>query len=93
MAPKPEGTVLYPGLHGASNYGSTSYDPRTSMLYVSAREEGTLFYRATAEYQASSYYSAGGMRGIAGLEPSGSIEALDALTGERRWTFPLHSPP
>jgi alcohol dehydrogenase (cytochrome c) len=91
--PKPEGTIVYPGLHGATNYGSPSYSPQTKMLYVSVREEGTLFYRATAEYQAGSYYSAGGMRGIAGLEPSGSIEALDGVTGEQRWQFPLHSPP
>jgi alcohol dehydrogenase (cytochrome c) len=91
-APKPEGTIVYPGLHGATNYGSPSYSPQTRMLYVSAREEGTLFYRATAEYIPGSYFSAGGMRGIAGLEPSGSIKALDCLTGEQRWEFPLHSP-
>jgi len=27
------------------------------------------------------------------VEPSGSIQALDPLTGERRWEFSLHSPP
>ena len=90
--PKPEGTIVYPGLHGATNYGSPSYSPKTQLVYVPAREEGTLFYRATAEYLPGSYFSAGGMRGIAGVEPSGSIKALDALTGEQRWEFPLHSP-
>jgi alcohol dehydrogenase (cytochrome c) len=60
---------------------------------VPVREEGTVFYRATAEYKAGSYYSAGGMRGIPGVEPSGSIKALDPLTGDARWEFPLHSPP
>jgi alcohol dehydrogenase (cytochrome c) len=92
-APKPEGTIVYPGLHGATNYGSPSYSPQTGLLYVSSREEGTLFYTSTAEYQAGSYFSAGGMRGIAGQEPSGSIKALDSLTGQQRWEFPLHSPP
>jgi alcohol dehydrogenase (cytochrome c) len=33
------------------------------------------------------------MRGIPGVEPSGSIQALDPLTGEKRWEFALHSPP
>jgi alcohol dehydrogenase (cytochrome c) len=93
IAPKPEGVIVYPGLHGATNYGSPSYSPDTRLLYVSAREEGTLFYRATAEYQPGSYFSAGGMRGIAGVEPSGSIKALHSLTGAVRWEFPLHSPP
>jgi alcohol dehydrogenase (cytochrome c) len=27
------------------------------------------------------------------VEPSGSIQALDPLNGERRWEFALHSPP
>jgi len=91
--PTPEGSSLYPGLHGATNWNSPSYSRDTGLLYVAAREEGTVFYRATAEYKPGSYFSAGGMRGIAGVEPSGSIKALDPLTGEQRWDFPLHSPP
>ena len=92
-APKPEGTIVYPGIHGATNWNSPSYSPETRLLYVAAREEGTVFYRATAEYRAGSYFSAGGMRGIPGVEPSGSIKALDPLTGAQRWEFALHSPP
>jgi alcohol dehydrogenase (cytochrome c) len=80
-------------VHGATNWNSPSYDPATGLLYVAVRVEGTVFYRATAEYQAGSYFSAGGMRGIPGVEPSGAIQALDPLTGEPRWEFPLHSPP
>lgn len=91
--PKPEGTLVYPGIHGATNWNSPSYSADTGLMYVASREEGTVFYRATAEYKAGSYFSAGGMRGIPGVEPSGSIQALDPLTGERRWEFPLHSPP
>jgi alcohol dehydrogenase (cytochrome c) len=91
--PRPEGSLVYPGVHGATNWNSPSYNPETRLLYVAVREEGTIFYRATAEYQAGNYFSAGGMRGIAGVEPSGSIQALDPLTGERRWEFPLHGPP
>jgi alcohol dehydrogenase (cytochrome c) len=91
--PQPEGLVMYPGVHGATNWNSPSYSPQTHLEYVAVRQEGTVFYRATAEYKPGSFYSAGGMRGIAGIEPSGSIRALDPLTGETRWDFPLHSPP
>lgn len=91
--PKPEGTLVYPGIHGATNWNSPSYSPDTRLLYVAARQEGTVFYRATAEYIAGNYFSAGGMRGIPGVEPSGSIKALDPLTGVERWEFPLHGPP
>jgi len=91
--PKPDGTTVYPGIHGATNWNSPSYSPETGLLYVAAREEGTVFYRATAEYTPGNYFSAGGMRGIPGVEPSGSIKALDPLTGAQRWEFMLHSPP
>jgi alcohol dehydrogenase (cytochrome c) len=84
IEPKPEGTLVYPGLHGATNWNSPSYSPQTGLMYIAAREEGTVFYRATAEYKAGSYYSAGGMRGIPGVEPTGSIKALDPLTGAQR---------
>jgi alcohol dehydrogenase (cytochrome c) len=93
VEPPPEGSAMYPGVHGATNWNSPSYNPGTGLLYVAVREEGTVFYRATAEYKAGNYFSAGGMRGIPGVEPSGSIQALDPLTGEKRWEFALHSPP
>src|SRR5262249_2185613 len=92
-APTPEGTVVYPGLHGATNWGSPAYSPETQLVYVAAREEGTLFYRATAEYKAGAYFPAGGMRGLPGVEPKGSIKALGVATGEQKWEFQLHSPP
>ncbi len=93
VVPTVNGTIVYPGLHGATNWASPSYSPDTKLLYVAAREEPTVFYRATAEYRPGSYYSAGGMRGVPGLEPAGSIKALDPMTGQPRWEFPLHSPP
>ncbi|HTP33223.1 MAG TPA: PQQ-dependent dehydrogenase, methanol/ethanol family [Candidatus Acidoferrales bacterium] len=91
--PRSAGSLVYPGVHGATNWNSPSYSPDTKLLYVAVREEGTVFYRATAEYKAGNYFSAGGMRGIPGVEPTGSIQALDPLTGEKRWEFALHGPP
>jgi alcohol dehydrogenase (cytochrome c) len=91
--PRPEGTVVYPGIHGATNWNSPSYSPDTGLLYVAAREEGNVFYTATAEYKAGNYFSAGGMRGIPSVEPAGSIKAIDPLTGKQRWEFALHGPP
>jgi alcohol dehydrogenase (cytochrome c) len=91
--PKPEGVPMYPGVHGATNWTSPSYSPDTGLMYVAAREEPTVFYRATAEFKQGVYYTAGGIKGIPGIEPSGSIKALDPSTGEQRWEFPLHFPP
>ena len=91
--PKPEGTVVYPGLHGATNWGSPAYSPKTRHLYVAVREEGTLFYSSTPDYKPGDYFTAGGFRGLPGVEPSGSIKALRVPSGETAWEFRLHSPP
>ncbi|MBZ5575755.1 MAG: PQQ-dependent dehydrogenase, methanol/ethanol family [Acidobacteriia bacterium] len=93
MDPKPEGTPVYPGVHGGTNWFSPSYSPETGLFYVGMREEGTTYYRATTDYQTGTYYTAGGIHGLAGVEPSGAIKALDPVTGDAKWEFPLHSPP
>lgn len=92
-APTREGTLVYPGLHGTTNWYSASYSPETKLFYVGVREEGTIFHVGKAEYQAGRYFSAGGPTGIPGLEPSGSIKALRAEDGRAAWEFPLQSPP
>jgi alcohol dehydrogenase (cytochrome c) len=93
LDPNPEGLAVYPGVHGGTNWFSPTYSPDTKLMYVAMREEGTLFYRATAEFQTGSIYTAGGIHGLPNVEPSGAIKAIDPATGDARWEFPLHSPP
>ena len=81
MEPKPAGTAVYPGIHGATNWNSPSYSPETGLMYVAAREEGTIYYRATAEYKAGSFFSAGGMRGIPGRGAVGLDQGARSADG------------
>ena len=92
-APTESGTLVYPGLHGGTNYGSPSYHPGLKLLYIPAREEGTIFYKSRANYRPGRGYTAGSPTGIPGVEPKGSVKALEVTTGRARWEFPLHSPP
>jgi alcohol dehydrogenase (cytochrome c) len=92
-APSAEGTMVYPGLHGGTNWFSPSYSPETGLFYVAAREEATSFYVGVPEYHPGGFFSAGGFRGIPGLEPWGAVRALELGTGKKVWEFPLHSPP
>ena len=39
--PTPRGTLVYPGTIGATNWWSPSYSPRTGLVYVPARDEGS----------------------------------------------------
>ena len=91
--PTVEGNVVYPGMHGGTNWFSPSYSPKTGLLYVGVREEGTAYYTERVDFVPGGWYFGGGIRGIPGLEPTGSIKALEALTGKTRWEFPLRSPP
>jgi alcohol dehydrogenase (cytochrome c) len=91
--PTPAGNVVYPGMHGATNWFSPSYSPRSGLYYVAVREEGTTYYRGNPTYRAGEWFTAGGTTGIPGVEPSGSIRALESLTGKLRWEFALQSPP
>ena len=93
MLPVPEGIVVYPGVHGGTNWFSPSYSPLTKLFYVATREEGTTFYKTKTDYKVGEWFTAGSFRGIASVEPSGSIRALEVETGKLRWEFKLHSPP
>lgn len=91
--PTPEGRVVYPGIHGATNWFSPSYSPQTHLFYVATREEGVVFWKQKATYRPGEWFAAGSMRGIPGVEPTGSIQALEIETGKQKWAFKLHSPP
>ncbi|MGH9661515.1 MAG: pyrroloquinoline quinone-dependent dehydrogenase, partial [Bryobacteraceae bacterium] len=91
--PSVEGAKVWPGLHGGTNWYSPSFDPKTKTLYVGTRDEGTIFHVATSEYSPGRFFGGGGPKGIPGVEPSGSVKALDAESGKVKWEFPLHSPP
>jgi len=91
--PTTEGNLVYPSLQGATNWFSPSYSPRTGALYVAVREMGSYYYKADAEYKPGTPFMGGGERALDGDSASGAIRAIDALTGARRWNFPIHSPP
>ncbi len=93
IEPSAEGTLLYPGLGGATNWYSPAYSPQTRWFYVLARENHPqYFFKATASYHAGDLFEGGGGRDLAGVEPYGVVKALDALTGTERWAFRLHAP-
>ncbi len=93
ITPKDGELAVYPGVHGGTNWFSPSFNPLTNLFYVATREEGSTFFAENGKYLPGEWFSAGGIRGIKGVEPSGSIQALDPLSGERKWQFPLQSPP
>jgi alcohol dehydrogenase (cytochrome c) len=54
---------------------------------------GAYYFKADVEYEEGAPYMGGGEQALRGDDAQGWVYALDALTGERRWEFRLHSPP
>jgi alcohol dehydrogenase (cytochrome c) len=91
--PTEGGTVVWPNLNGATVWFSPSYSPRTGLFYVSVREIGAIYFRRAADYKPGMLFAGGGASDIPNGEKSGAVRALDPLTGQMRWEFPLHSAP
>jgi alcohol dehydrogenase (cytochrome c) len=60
MTPQPEGTPIFPGVQGGTNWYSPSYSPRTNMFYVSAWENyASIFNREEVEYKPGQRFTGG----------------------------------
>lgn len=86
--PSREGTLVYPGLEGASNWPPPAYSPRTGLFYVHAQDDfGQIFYKQDADFAPRRDFEGGGGRNLLGAEPYGAVKALDATTGDVKWEF------
>ena len=58
--PTGEGTLICPGINGATNWFSPSYNPNTRLFYVMALENCNLFFASARRFvQGETYYDTG----------------------------------
>jgi len=93
IEPTEEGTPLTPNLHGATNWYSPSFSPRTGLLYVASRQMGSKYFKAPVSYEPGRFFMGGGEAEFGGDTAQGAVQGLDPMTGKPRWRFPLFSPP
>ncbi|QYE36569.1 PQQ-dependent dehydrogenase, methanol/ethanol family [Polymorphobacter sp. PAMC 29334] len=84
------GQRVFPAV-GGTNFQAPSYDAASGLLYLAFQDaEGFASY-GDEKYEPGKQYRAGGK--VASpeprVEPVQGIMALDTVTGEKRWTFPL----
>jgi alcohol dehydrogenase (cytochrome c) len=102
MEPSREGTIVYPGVQGGTNWYSPSYSPRTGLLYVPAWVDYfTNFVKLPVEYVPGRRFMGGTPRSAIpsirrgplntwGEEAGrGAVLALDPRTGEQKWEFKM----
>ena len=90
--PTAEGTLLWPSLAGGSNWYSSTYNPKTDLYYVNAKEQAAIYHKGAAEYKAGTLFNGGGQREYKAEDPYGAVRALEVATGKLRWEYKLHSP-
>jgi len=103
MVPTPEGTLIYPGNQGATNWYNPSYSPRTGLFYIpSWVNYSSIYVKRPQDFVEGRSFGGGGARNTvpAGLrtatnnfrkedEGYGAIRAIDPLTGERKWEYKM----
>jgi len=89
--PTPQGKYVCPDATGATNWNSPSYDPATGLFYVAVREACATYSSVTKEPVPGDPYVGTGQQIDDVVGGPGSFRALDPLTGNVRWNFPLQS--
>jgi len=54
---------------------------------------GAIYYKAEVEYEVGTPFLGGGQQALSGDDASGAVLALDVMSGQQLWEFPLQSPP
>lgn len=92
--PTPEGTYIWPGVQGATNWYSPSYSPATNLFYLAYWENRSVYRKGDQEYSPGNRYI--GSVPLIDLPEdlgSGGIRALNPQTGQKVWEYPLLTKP
>lgn len=90
IAPSRNGTLVYPGAIGGTNWWPPSYDPAANLFFVQTVLQGSVFYKGAQAETANSTMDLGG--GAIGHPGRVEIRALDGFTGEIKWRHEVVNP-
>ena len=86
--PSTEGTLVAPPAGGAANYWSSSYSPRTGLIYVMAFDGEAKFFIRDEDYAAGNRFIGGGLERIQPIDKDVSaVRAIVPQTGEVKWEY------
>lgn len=90
--PTTGGTKICPSVRGATNWNSPSYNPVTGMLYLVVLEQCDIYITSSKEPVPNSGFRGTGSEGVPAEPGEFYMRALDAATGEIRWSQPMPGP-
>ena len=86
--PTKEGTYICPGIVGATNWFSPSYNPNTGLFYVMALENCNLYFSKPKPFtQGETFYGTGTKHPV-GEDSRKVLLALSPADGKKVWQYP-----
>ena len=86
--PTQEGTYICPGIVGATNWFSPSFNPGTGLLYVMALENCNVYFSKPQAFTQGETFYATGTKVQAGDESKKVLVALSPSDGKKVWQYP-----
>jgi alcohol dehydrogenase (cytochrome c) len=90
VEPSREGTLVYPGNQGGTNWYNPSYSPRTGLFYIPTWENSSSVYllnEAPPEFHEGQNFAGAFPRNQRGDDQYSAIRAIDPKTGEKKWDY------
>jgi alcohol dehydrogenase (cytochrome c) len=102
-SPTAEGTLIYPGNQGGTNWYSPSYSPRTGFFYIPSWMDtfSTYIKRPVDFIEGQRFTGALPLMSVRMVQPGpmvnrrlpeegyGAVQAFDPRTGEKKWEFKM----
>lgn len=92
MRPTPGGKRVCPSVRGASNWMSPTYSPLTDLFYVVTLEQCDIYTSSAKEPVPSSGFRGTGGEQIPDEPGRFYLRALEPLTGNLAWEYPMPGP-
>lgn len=86
--PTKDGTYICPGIVGATNWFSPSYNPSTRLFYVMALESCSLYFAKSKPFTPGETYYGTGTKFPSGEHSQKVLLALSAADGKEVWRYP-----
>jgi len=86
--PTPEGTYICPGIEGATNWFSPSYDPDTKLFYVIALEGCNVFFAKPRKFTPGETFYNTGTNHSSTEDSRKILLALSPADGKVVWNYP-----
>jgi alcohol dehydrogenase (cytochrome c) len=86
--PTKEGTYICPGIVGATNWFSPSYNPNTGLFYVMALENCNVYFSKPKPFTEGETFYGTGTKHAVGEDSRKVLVALSASDGKPVWKYP-----